>query len=321
MKNVITVLLAALVAALLAGCGESAPAPAFATGERPLQIVATIFPEYDWVRNILGENPAGVEVTALTASGVDLHSYQPTVEDMLKIADCDIFIYVGGESDDWVEDALQEVTNPNRTVVNLLEELGDAAKEEEIAEGMQADEHDAELDEHVWLSLKNAAALVDVICDAISAKDPAHAQVYVDNAAAYKEKLAALDAAYQKTVEEAPVRTLLFGDRFPFRYLVEDYGLQYYAAFVGCSAETEASFETVTFLAGKVDELDLHTVLTIEGTQHRIAETVVQSTRKKDQQVLTLDSMQAITQKEIEDGVTYLSIMEKNLDVLKQALS
>ena len=150
--------------------------------------------------------------------------------------------------------------------------------------------------------------------------DPDNKSTYAANAAAYIEKLSALDGAYQSAVDGAAHKTVLFGDRFPFRYLVDDYGLRYYAAFAGCSAETEASFETVSFLAKKVDELGLPCVLTIEGAQHRIAETIVQNTAGKNQKVLTMDSMQSTTSKDVANGATYLSVMEKNLSVLKEAL-
>ncbi len=264
----------------------------------------------------------------LLDSGIDLHSFQPTAEDILKISTCDLFIYVGGESDAWAEDALGEAANKDRLVINLLEALGDAVKEEEIVEGMQEEEEagaepeeeEAEYDEHVWLSLRNASFLVRSISEAIGRIDPDHADTYRENAAAYIGKLDALDAEYRTAVSGAAVTTLLFGDRFPFRYLADDYGLGYYAAFVGCSAETEASFETITFLSGKVNELGLHAVLTIEGTDHRIAETVVQNTRTKDKRILTMDSMQSITAKDVQNGATYLSVMERNLSVLKDAL-
>jgi len=338
-----------------------------------LKIVTTIFPEYDWAMNILGEKAADADVTMLLDTGVDLHSYQPTVDDILKISSCDVFIYVGGESDAWIEDALKEATNKNMIVVNLLECLGDNVKEEEMVEGMQehdhdhedaddhdhedandydhedaddhdhedandhdhedADDHDhedvddhdhedeePEYDEHVWLSLRNASVLVESITEALLKADAENADIYKNNAASYIRKLKELDTEYQKTVSEASFHTLLFGDRFPFRYLVDDYGIDYYAAFVGCSAETEASFETITFLAKKVDELSLPVVMTIEGTDHRIAETIVQSTKTKDQQVLAIDSMQSVTGKDVQEGATYLSIMEKNLSVLKEAL-
>ena len=293
---------------------------------KKVSVVTTIFPVYDWARQVVGENE-NVELTLLLDSGVDLHSYQPTARDILKVATCDVFVYVGGESDDWAEDALAEAVNPDMAVVDLLEALGDDAREEETVEGMEPEEEDeeakgeTEYDEHVWLSLRNAQKLVSAIADALGAADPANADVYAANAAAYGEQLAALDAEYAAAREAADFDTLLFGDRFPFRYLTEDYGLDYYAAFSGCSAESEASFETVVFLAGKVDELGLTSVLTIEGADHRIAGTIVENTRAKDAQVLTLDSMQATTAADAEGGATYLGIMEANLDVLKRALT
>ncbi len=299
-----------------------------------LQIITTIFPEYDWVRNILGDNPANAEITLLLDNGVDLHSYQPTLEDMLKISTCDLFIYVGGESDEWAEDTLKISDNQDRIAISLLDMLGDAAKEEEVVEGMQEEEHEhhdddedhdeesgeKEYDEHVWLSLRNASILCGGIADALSSIDPENASVYQKNTADYQQKLAELDEEYKKVTENAPLHTVLFGDRFPFRYLADDYGLDYYAAFSGCSAETEASFETVIFLTKKVDELSLHTVLTIEGRDHRIAQTIVDNTVNKDQQILTMDSMQGETQRDIADGITYLSVMQKNLEILEAAL-
>lgn len=342
MKKVLSLMIAVLLAVgCLSACNSGSSQSDKDNGK--IQIVTTIFPEYDWVMNILGDNPAKADVTMLLDTGVDLHSFQPTAEDILKISTCDLFIYVGGESDEWVDDALQEATNKDMIVINLLDALGDAVKEEEVIEGMQEEEHDhehedgeddhdedheheheeceVEYDEHVWLSLKNAAVLVNSISAAIQKIDPDNAESYKKNAAAYVEKLNALDAEYTAAVSAASVKTLLFGDRFPFRYLVDDYGLSYYAAFVGCSAETEASFETITFLAQKVDELSLPAVMTIEGTDHRIAETIVQNTLTKNQQILTMDSMQATTAKDVENGTTYLSIMEKNLSVLKDALN
>ena len=312
------------------------------TEQDGLQIVTTIFPEYDWVNNILGTNPAGAEITMLLDNGVDLHSYQPTANDILKISGCDMFIYVGGESDEWVNDALKEAVNKDMVVINLLDVLGDSVREEEIVEGMQEeDEHEhehedgdaddgheqeheegeAEYDEHVWLSLRNAAALTEHISEELQRIDEKNADIYKKNTGDYIAKLEALDKQYTDTVADAPVKTLLFGDRFPFRYLTDDYGLSYYAAFSGCSAETEASFETIMFLAGKVDELSLPAVMTIEGADHRIAETIIQNTKSKDQQILTMDSMQSKTSGDIENGVSYLSVMESNLSVLAEALN
>lgn len=321
MKKILALLLALWIpAAVLSGCVPQDDSAA----SNKLNIVTTIFPAYDWVREILGAETDRAEITMLLDSGVDLHSYQPTVDDIVKISDCDLFLYVGGESDGWVDDALKNAPNKERKVIRLLDVLGDSAKAEETVAGMQEEEHDheeeAEHDEHIWLSLKNAQVLVAAISEALQETDPARKDTYAANAAAYVEKLSALDGEYRAAVDSGKYKTLLFGDRFPFRYLADDYGLDYYAAFPGCSAETEASFETVSFLAGKMDALGLPCVLTIEGTQHKIAETIVQNTAQKNKQVLTMDSMQAVTANDAASGVSYLSIMEKNLSVLKKAL-
>ena len=334
MKKVISPLLAVLMlVGMLAGCANQSEMPtvtatpagpqAGSAADEKIRIVTTIFPEYDWVREILGDKADSAEITMLLDNGVDLHSYQPTADDIVKLSDCDLFVYVGGESDGWVEDALKSAANKDRKVINLLDALGDSVKEEETVEGMQEEEEDhgeKEYDEHVWLSLKNAKTLVGAISAALQELDPGNKDTYATNAAAYIEKLSALDGEYQAAVDAATYKTLLFGDRFPFRYLVDDYGLSYYAAFVGCSAESEASFETVSFLARKVDEGKLPCVLTIEGKNHKIAETIVQNTAGKNQKILTMDSMQSTTSQDVARGTTYLSLMAKNLDVLKQAL-
>ena len=320
-----------------------------------LKVVTTIFPEYDWTREILGDNAKNVELTLLLGNGVDLHSYQPSIQDIAKISTADIFVYVGGESDGWVKDALKNATNKNMKVINLMETLGDKVKAEEVKEGMQAEEehehdhdgnhdedededhdheaeeghhhhhhHDGEdeveYDEHVWLSLRFAKVLSTEIASALCEKDSANASTYKANLAAYSSKLDALDAKYAAAVKAGSKNTILFGDRFPFRYLVDDYGLDYFAAFVGCSAETEASFETVIFLSKKVDELGLGSVLKIESGDGKIARTIIQNTKNKNAKVLTMDSIQSTTLKQAKAGTTYLSIMEGNLKVLEEAL-
>ena len=319
-----------------------------------LKVVTTIFPEYDWTRQILGDNAKNVDLTLLLGNGVDLHSYQPSIQDIAKISTADIFIYVGGESDGWVADALKNAKNKNMRVINLLETLGDKVKAEEIKEGMQAEEEDehehhhhdgdhdhddhheaeehhhhhnddddeeeVEYDEHVWLSLRNAKILSAEIAAALCEKDAANATAYNANLAAYTARLDALDAKYAAAVTSASKKTILFGDRFPFRYLVDDYNLDYFAAFVGCSAETEASFETVIFLSKKVDELGLNSVLKIESGDGKIARTIVQNTKNKNAKVLTMDSIQSTTAKQAAAGTTYLKIMEDNLKVLEEAL-
>lgn len=324
-KALAFIIVLALLAGLLAGCGAS-NAPAAENGAR-LRIVATIFPAYDWVRQIVGDTQ-DVELTMLLDDGVDLHSYQPTVDDIVKISECDMFLYVGGESDKWVRDALQEAANKSMVVINLLELLGDQVSREELVEGMEAEEEEEdegedeiEYDEHVWLSLRRAETVCAAIAQALGELDAENAPVYAANAGEYIEKLRSLDAEYAAAAEAAAFDTVLFGDRFPFRYLADDYGLRYYAAFAGCSAETEASFQTVVFLSAKVDELGLPAILQLESSDGSIARTIRDNTAGKNQQILVMDSMQSATGADIEQGATYLSVMENNLAVLKQALN
>lgn len=349
MKKFISILVAAVMAAsCLSACGQvnsaaleteqSVSDANLSTSEESqsendnnktekLKIVTTIFPEYDWVRQIAGDKVSDMDITMLLDNGVDLHSYQPTADDIMKISDCDLFIYVGGESDEWVNDALKEAVNKDMQVINLLDVLGEQVKIEELVEGMQDTEHEEEeeheekeYDEHVWLSLKNAETLCDAIAEALGNADPDNKAVYDTNKAAYIDQLVSLDNQYREVADQASVKTLLFGDRFPFRYLVDDYGLSYYAAFAGCSAESEASFETISFLAKKIDELGLKYVMTIEKSDQKIAKTIIENTQNKDQSILTLDSMQSTTSADAANGMTYLSIMEGNLNILKEAL-
>ena len=287
--------------------------------QKRLSIVATTFPEYDWVKNIVG-NDSLFEITLLE-KGVDLHSFEPTPENILQISKADLFIYVGGESDEWVEKALENPQNPNRKVVNMMQVLGEKVKAEKIVEGMEEEHHheeDEEMDEHVWLSLQNASILVRHIADSLVALSPEKKEMIVANANAYREKLEALDAEFAKVI--VPGKTILFGDRFPFRYLVDDYKISYYAAFVGCSAETEASFKTIAFLAKKVDELNLKTIFVLESRTHKIAETIRDNTKSKDQQILPLHSIQSISDLDLQNGVNYYRLMQQNLEVLKRAL-
>ena len=292
-----------------------------------LKIVVTIFPEYDWVMQVLGERAEEVNVTLLLDSGSDLHSYDPSPADLVAVAKADLFLYVGGESDDWVDDALKNKINKDMRVVNLLDELGSRARLEEIKEGMEhdeeeeSDEEDLEYDEHVWLSLKNAEFYVNLIADELCALDGEHAEVYRTNAAAYVASLTALDLRYEQTVAASPRKTLLFGDRFPFLYMIKDYGLDYYAAFVGCSAETNASFETMKFLIDKANEEDVKVILKLENSSATIAEGIKSGSTKKNQQIKVLDSLQSATKKEYAAGRTYLNVMTSNLDVLASALA
>lgn len=553
-KKTIAFTAAAAILLGLTACGESSSQQETAessvteskadpvSGEQ-LSIVCTIFPEYDCVKQILGDHASHAEISYLLDSGMDLHSYQPTAMDMAKIADCDLFVYVGGESDEWVEDALAEAVNPDMQVINLMDVMGDAAKEEEVKEGMEHDhdhdhehdehdehdhskevstfeddevqdrplsdwegnwqsayplvldgsldeawehksedgsmtaeeykdyytkgyksdynaisihdnhikftdkdgkvtesdykytgyyiqnwstgtkaamyrfeaedheagapiyiefndhiiepekaehfhirmsdesydaivdpegnwptffdavltpdevcgevighghsdededeEHDheedehghededheheheegeVEYDEHVWLSLKNAKTLCTEIADRLSILDSANKDDYKANLDAYTAQLDKLDGDFKTLIDGASQKTLVFGDRFPFRYFVDDYGLDYFAAFAGCSAETEASFETIVFLAEKMDTLGCGTIFTIENSDHKIAQTILDNTKAKNQNIAEMNSLQSVTKDQISSGATYLSLMQANYDTLKGAL-
>lgn len=323
-----------------------------------ISIVCTTFPQYDWVKNILGEEAERFNVTLLLDNGVDMHSYQPAVKDIATAGSSNLFIYVGGESDTWVEDALKEAKNKDLKAINLMETLDNFVKEEEVVEGMQeerkslghsheksskekqeqtqkeshensqeingqkeAADEEPEYDEHIWLSIRNAEIMVKNIEKAIEQFDSDNAKVYQNNAENYIKKLDTLDKQYANTIQNAKYKAILFGDRFPFRYMADDYDLKYYAAFAGCSAETMAGFETVTFLAKKADELQLPVILTIENSDGRIAEAVKSNTTKKNQKILAMNSLQSVTKEQIADGITYLQVMQENLSVLSEALN
>lgn len=317
MKKIISVLLcAALLIAAFAGCGGKTKQ------NDKLKIITTVFPVYEWVKNVVGDSDA--DVSLLLDKGVDMHSFQPTAKNIVDISGCDVFVYVGGESDKWVDDVIKEASNKDMLALNLLNELGSLAKEEETVEGMQEEkeekeeeEEGPEYDEHIWLSVKNAAALCQRISDKLCEKDSANKSTYADNAKAYIDKLNTLDGKYAQTVKDAKNNILVFADRFPFRYLTSDYNIKYYAAFSGCSAESEASFQTLVFLADKLNELKLDKLMIIDGSDKKIADAVIDTAKRTDVTTLTLNSMQS----SVNDGDTFLSIMESNLDVLQKALN
>lgn len=311
-------------------CREKS-ASAQASKAEKITVLASVFPAYDWARN-LAAGSDNVSVDLLLKDGVDLHSYQPSAKDIVKISTADIFIYVGGESDQWVGDALKNAGNENQIVINLMEVLKGFVKEEEVVEGMQAEDneheegelhvpeladhlHDkSEFDEHVWLSLNNAIASSNEIARALMERDESNAQIYMANLVSYVQALSSLKEAY---ANEFGGKTIIVCDRFPFRYLTDEFGIKYYAAFVGCSAETEASFETIAFLAKKCQELDAKAVFVTESADKKIARTVISSANRESAPIVTLDSMQSVTLKQAKKGANYLDIMRSNLEALK----
>ena len=315
----VLLLLLALIAVLLplSSCRDSA------ADDETITIVTTTFPEYDWTRNILGEAPDGVELILLTENGTDLHSFQPTVTHIATLSECDIFICTGGVSDSWVDDALASVPAKNRTVIKLMSLLSEEQKlvEQSQHHNTQHHEHEDEYDEHIWLSVKNAKSFCRTITDVLCEKLPEHSDVYAQNCESYIEALDELDAAFAQSVTAAETKTLLFADRFPFSYLTHDYGITCYAAFPGCSSETEASFETVAFLAERVDALALPAVVVLENADLDLAETVIATTKAKTARIVTMNSLQSISKYEIENGATYLVTMKNNLDALCLALN
>lgn len=330
----------------LTGCGTKKQAETRTQeADDKIKIVCTVYPAYEWTMTVLGDRADDFEVSWLLSKGTDIHNYQPSVADIAKIRQSDLFIYVGGESDKWAAELLAEdMPDTHKSIV--LMDVADMSLVEEDDEGIiqqephEHEDHDhsgddeethedhdhedekmPEYDEHVWLSLKNARIIVDEIAEEITELTADTSGIYLAHAAAYDEQLDALDVRYKETIDAAEKHTLIFADRFPFRYMAKDYGLAYYAAFNGCSAETEASFETLISLAEKVDELDTHYLLIIDGSDETLARTVISITEKKDQEVLMMDSLQAVTEREREEGLTYLQVMNNNLKVMEKALN
>ena len=367
MKKLLGIILLSTMV-ILSGCNGNTQ------NDDEISIVAASFHEYDWAREILGEKAEDVNLTLLIDNGVDLHSYEPSVEDIALISSADIFIHNGGASDNWVDDVFEQESSSEVKELNIMEMLGDAVKDEVLVEGMEHGnhghdhdddaecceehdhdhdaeceehdhdhdaeceehdhDHDAECedhdhdehegghsDEHIWLSLKNAVIACEILTEEISNLDPDNKSVYEKNAEAYINSLKELDGEYESMVSEASRDTVIFADRFPFLYMMNDYDIEYYAAFAGCSAETEASFETVAFLSEKADELDVNYVLILENGLEEMAQTVINNADNKKSEILTINSIQSVSSGEIEDGVTYYSIMEDNLNVLKKALA
>ncbi len=331
-----------------------------------LTILCASFSEYDWTRNILGDNPAEIDLELLNTSGVDMHSYQPSVSDMVRIADADLLIYTGGISEFWIDKATESSDKASPSVLSLMDYFLDNPSlfpayeqeehdhnhghEHEHAEDdanehahSSGEEHEHEADEHIWLSLKMAPVFCSRIEEALAALDPENAEVYESNLNSYAGELKSLDASYEKAVKNARTNVLLFADRFPFLYMTQDYGLSTHAAFYGCSAETEASFETIIDLAEDLSTDKLTHIVILKGSTEDLAQTIIKAANQQSQdsssditssvaspdiwldkekiEIETLDSLQSVTSDDIAGGLTYIDAMKKNLEVLTECLS
>lgn len=336
MKRILPIIIAATV--MLAGCGQPVTSTTVQDNEK-INVVATIFPGYDFTREIAGDN---VHLTMLLPPASESHSFEPTPKDIIAIQNSDVFIYVGGESDNWVEEILDSVDTSNMKVLSMMSMVDTVV--EEYTEGMEhdhahdeeehdhaedehdhdkdehahdEDEHRFDLDEHVWTSPENAKKIVSAISDALCELDEKNAESYRTNTATYHEKLTQLDAAYREISENAVRRTLIFGDRFPFRYLLDAYGFDYYAAFPGCSTGTNASAKTIAFLIDKTKEEKIPVVFHIELSSEKTADIICESTGAKK---LLLHTGHNLTKSEFEAGVSYYDLMTQNIANLKEAL-
>ena len=325
----------ALCLTLLSGC----TGPTTAKHDENV-ILCTTFAAYDWVREILGDTDT-FTCRMLVDNGVDLHSYQPSAQDIMKIADCRMLVYVGGESDTWVSDALAESGNEDIVAISLLDLVGDRALNEVELEGVEGHhhhdhddedhdhdehgheaettDHDDHYDEHVWLSLKNAIVCTETLADAITKLDSCNSQKYAANTKVYTAKLEALDADYQTMRDAATQTTILIGDRFPFLYLAEDYDIHYFAAYSGCSADVEASVHTVAYLAEKLQVYKMPAIYVVDNGTDSLANTIAESAGMNPQ-IEHLFSMQSVTKDDVKAGCTYIYYMEENLRALKTGL-
>ena len=319
-KIIATVLVLLLLLPASAGCQR--------TDDGKITVLCTVFPIYDWVKNVVGEND-GVEVRLLVSNGTDIHSYQPTAADVFDIRSAEMIVRVGGSSDGFLDDILKKHPDGERIDLQLIDEEGvalrDVSSESVVGEGHahthECDHGHENVDEHIWLSIKNAAASVTAIYRALAEIDADGAEGYRARAEAYTEALSALDAEFSQAVASVSEPRVLFADRFPFVYLMEDYGVEYVAAFRGCTTEVDATFETVARLSDKLDEWELSCVSVTESSDGELAESVIAASASKSARFAVFDSMQATAQSEIDGGKTYVGTMKNNLEVLKDAIS
>lgn len=321
MKKLFRFIIIPALMLLLLLCSACSPSPATDSSSDRITVITTIFPPYDFVREIAGDS---VDVSMLLPPGAESHSFEPTPRDIIAIQGCDLFIYAGGESDAWVEDMLVSMGDDAPATLTLMECVEPV--EEELSEGMEHhhdddaahDDNEIEYDEHVWASPKNAMLICSRITQALSAAAPASADIFNEGCAAYQQKLSLLDELFEEVTASPLRRTIVVGDRFPFRYLTEAYNLEYYAAFPGCSTESEPSAATLAFLIDAVQQNNLPAVFYIEFSNHRVADAIAETTGCE---TLMLHSCHSVTQADLDSGVSYISLMTQNAENLRKALN
>ena len=318
MKRLFTVLLILSLTLPLSGCKGGC----YESGSGELSIVTTVFPAFDFAREIAGERAS---ICLLIPPGSESHSFEPTAQDILRIQNCDLLICNGGESEVWLEDMLEGLDGdiPRVVMLDCVQAL-----EEEVKEGMQAQAHEheeeeaedhghePEYDEHVWTSPRNAALISRAISERLCSIDPENAEYYTSRCDSYCDSLLALDEDFRSLFQELGKPTMIFADRFPVRYFVEEYGLDYYAAFPGCAEQAEPSARTVAFLIDKVREENTPAVFYIEFSNQKMADIICEDTGCKK---LLFHSCHNVTRQQLDEGVSYLGLMRKNLETLKEA--
>ena len=328
MKKFILFVLLSLILAMATGTPAVAGDP---QNPGKISVVSTIFAPYDFARKIAGEK---ADISMLLLPGAESHSYEPSPQDIIRIQNSDVFIYVGGETDGWIKRILDSVNTDKKRIIALMDHVELVG--EEIVEGMEGghdhghshghghshdddDDHDDEIiaDPHVWTSPRNAKLIVQRIADALCGADEGNAPFYRKNAADYIARLDDLDAAFRAVTDGAKRKTIVFGDRFPFRYLADAYGLEYFAAFPGCSTETEPSARTIAFLIRKVQEEQIPVVFHIELSNERIADTICGESGAKKR---LLHSGHNISRDDFQSGASYLELMNRNVEALREAL-
>ena len=341
-KRSLNIILCLLSAVFLTGCSSAQADPGNPKEDGTLKIVTTVFPYYDFTRQIAGPllDSGEAELTLMVPAGMDSHSFEPTPADMIELQSADIIICNGGAMEHWFQKVSDSLNLDEQQIITMMDYVDTV--EEEIIEGMEAEVHDhaedhvheagdeqedgryddghqeeIEYDEHIWTSPVNAMKLSAVIADTLCQADPLHEDIYRNNLAVYEKQLSELDETFRTIVDQADGRLVVFGDKFPLRYFFDEYGLEYRAAFTGCSTDTEPSARTIAYLIDKVREFQIAAVYYLELSSHRVAEIIGEETGAEP---LLFHSCHNVTRREFDSGVTYLKLMEQNAVNLRKGL-